>query len=62
LGEHYVPEPVTESTVRRLIRFSDAVRDAVQNPDTFGLTPDEVVTLSKLVERVDHQISKARRI
>jgi hypothetical protein len=60
--EHFVAEQVTESTVRRLIRFSDAVRDAVQNPETFGLTPDEVVTLSKLVERVDHQISKARRI
>ena len=53
---------VSDSTVRRLIRFSDAVRDAVQNPDTFALTPDEVVTLTKLVERVDHQISKARKI
>ncbi len=55
-------DPVDESTVRRLIRFSDALRDAVQNPQTFGLTPEELITLSRLVERVDHQISKARKI
>lgn len=55
-------EPVGDSTLRRLIRFSDAARDAVQNPDTFGLTPDETAILLKVIERIDHQISKARKI
>lgn len=62
MAEHFAQNPVNDSTIRRLIRFSDALRDAVQNPQTFGLTPDEVVTLNKLLERVDHQISKARKI
>ena len=55
-------DPIDDSTLRRLIRFSDALRDATQNPQTFGLTPDEQLTLSKLIERVDHQISKGRKI
>ena len=55
-------ETVDDSTLRRLIRFSDAARDAVQNPGTFGLTPDEVVMLNRVIERLDHQISKARKI
>ena len=55
-------DPIDDSTLRRLIRFSDALRDATQNPHTFGLTPDEQLTLTKLIERVDHQISKARKI
>jgi hypothetical protein len=57
-----VSDPIDDSTLRRLIRFSDALRDATQNPHTFGLTPDEQVTLTKLIERVDHQISKGRKI
>jgi hypothetical protein len=51
-----------ESTLRRLIRFSDAARDAAQNPRTFGLTPEDIVVLNRLIERLDHQISKARKI
>jgi hypothetical protein len=55
-------QPIDESTMRRLIRFSDAARDAAQNPDTFGLTPEEIVVLNRLIERLDHQIAKARKI
>jgi hypothetical protein len=55
-------EPIDDSTLRRLIRFSDAARDAAQNPGTFGLTPEEIVLLNRLIERLDHQISKARKI
>jgi hypothetical protein len=55
-------EPVDESTLRRMIRFSDAARDAAQNPGTFGLTPEEIVVITRLIERLDHQISKARKI
>jgi hypothetical protein len=55
-------EPVDESTLRRLIRFSDAARDAAQNPRTFGLTPEEIVVLNRMIERLDHQISKTRKI
>jgi hypothetical protein len=51
-----------ETTLRRLIRFSDAVRDAVQNPETFGITPDDVALLQKVVERVDYQIARSRNI
>jgi hypothetical protein len=55
-------DPIDDSTLRRLIRFSDAARDAAQNPRTFGLTPDEVAMLTKLIERVDHQIALGRKI
>lgn len=55
-------DPIDASTLRRLVRFSDALRDATQNPQTFGLTPDEQVTLMKVIERVDHIISKSRKI
>ena len=54
--------PIDESTLRRLIRFSDAARDAAQNPRTFGLTPDDVVVLLKMIERLDHQIALGRKI
>lgn len=57
-----MPDRIDASALRRLVRFSDALRDATQNPQTFGLTPDEQTTLTKLIERVDHQISKARKI
>jgi hypothetical protein len=53
---------VNDSTLRRLVRFSDALRDATQNPQTFGITPDELETLLRLVERIDHRIAQARRI
>jgi hypothetical protein len=55
-------DPIDDSTLRRLVRFSDAARDAAQNPHTFGLTPEEIVVLNRLIERLDHQISKARKI
>lgn len=55
-------DPVDASALRRLVRFSDALRDATQNPQTFGLTPDEQITLMKVIERVDHIISKSRKI
>ena len=55
-------DSIDDSTLRRLVRFSDAARDATQNPRTFGLTPDEVELLKKLVERLDHQISMARNV
>jgi hypothetical protein len=42
-----MPEPIDDSTLRRLIRFSDAARDATQNPRTFGLTPDEIDVLNR---------------
>jgi len=54
--------PIEDSTLRRLIRLSDAARDAAQNPRTFGLTPDEVAMLTKLIERLDHQIALGRKI
>jgi hypothetical protein len=54
--------PIDESTLRRLIRFSDAARDAAQNPRTFGLTPDDVAVLLKMIERLDHQIALGRKI
>jgi hypothetical protein len=54
--------PIEDSTLRRLIRLSDAARDAAQNPRTFGLTPDEVAMLVKLIERLDHQIALGRKI
>jgi hypothetical protein len=55
-------DPVDDSTLRRLVRFSDAARDATQNARTFGLTPEEVELLKKLVERLDHQITMARNV
>ena len=55
-------EPVEKSTLRRLVRFSDAVRDAVQNRETFGLTPDEQAVLTRIVERVDQRISRSRNL
>ena len=51
-----------DSTLRRLVRFSDAVRDAAQNPATFGLTPEETTFLAKLLERIDHRITRARNV
>jgi hypothetical protein len=54
--------PVDDSTIRRMIRFSDAARDAAQNPDTFGLTPDEIIVLNRVIERLDHRIANARKI
>jgi hypothetical protein len=51
-----------DSTVRRLVRFSDALRDAVQNPRTFQITPEEVENLNRLLERIDQLISRSRKM
>jgi ABC-type metal ion transport system substrate-binding protein len=50
------------STTRRLVRLSDALRDAVQNPKTFQITPDEAEALTRILERVDQLISRSRKM
>ena len=51
-----------ESTTRRLVRLSDSLRDAVQNPKAFQITPDEVESLTRILERVDQLISRSRKM
>ena len=51
-----------ESTIRRLVRLSDALRDAVQNPKTFQVTPDEAESLNRILERIDQLISRSRKM
>jgi hypothetical protein len=51
-----------DSTIRRLVRLSDALRDAIQNPKTFQITPDEVDSLVRILERIDQLISRSRKM
>lgn len=58
----WCPPMSDESTIRRLVRLSDALRDAVQNPKTFQVTPDEVESLNRILERIDQLISRSRKM
>jgi hypothetical protein len=51
-----------DSTIRRLVRLSDALRDAIQNPKTFQVTPDEVDSLNRILERIDQLITRSRKM
>ena len=53
---------VDDSTIRRLVRLSDALRDAIQNPKTFQVSPEDVEHLSRILERIDQLISRSRKM
>ncbi len=53
---------VDDSTLRRWVRFSDALRDATQNPQPFELSPGELEILVRLVERTDQRVAKSRKL
>ena len=51
-----------DSTLRRLVRLSDALRDLAQNPHTLELTSEELETVQRLAERTDTRIARARNL
>jgi hypothetical protein len=51
-----------DSTLRRLVRLSDALRDLAQNPHTLELTSDELELVQRLVERTDMRIARSRKL
>ena len=55
-------ERVNDSTLRRWVRFGDALRDATQNPQLFELSTDDLETLNRLLERTDQRIARARKM
>jgi hypothetical protein len=50
------------STIRRLVRLSDSLRDAVQNPATFRLSPDDVAAMTKVLEKVEALIARSPKM